>query len=447
MAKNPKKPLGPTKKHLARIEREKQQTRWIIIGTIVVLVVVVGLILFGTVNETFIKPRRMVARVNDDRITVKEFQGYTRFIRSTLVDGAVQTYQFLQLFENSPETLGSFVPQLQQYQAQLDPLTVGQQAIDQMVENLVISQEADKRGITISESDINSEFQVVLGYFPSGTPTATPTIEPLATSTYTPLQLTASAPTATPVITSTLELLDIPTATLIPTEPLTPTATLAPTPSPTPYTEEGYQKEYQSILDKYREYGVTENDLKYVIQSQLLRDRLLKVFLEETSIPRTRQEVWARHILVGNEETAQQVLTRLENGEEWCALAAELSTDESNKLNCGDLGWFQSGMMVAPFETAAFSQPIGDVGLPVQTEFGWHIIQVLGREERPIPDSEYQQIQETRFSEFIQDLRLKSDVEIPELWSSVTPDQPDIPAEIQLFIQQYTAANPSQPQP
>jgi peptidyl-prolyl cis-trans isomerase D len=447
MAKNPKKPIAPTRKHLVKLEREKQQTRWIVLGTSIVLVLVAGLILFGILNDILIKPNRTVAQVNDDRILVKEFQGYTRFIRSTLIDSAIQTYQFLQFFGSEPETLASFAPQLTQFQAQLQPLTVGQQAIDQMVENLIIFQQAQKRGLSISESEINSQFEAVLGYFPSGTPTPTPTLEALATSTYSPLQLTALAPTATSVLTDTQELLLTPTEISVPVEPITPTATLAPTPSPTPYTEEGYQQEYRNILERYKEYGITENDLIYVIKSQLYRERLLKSFLEETSIPRTREEVWARHILVDSEESAQQVLSRLQAGEEWCSLAAELSTDQSNKFNCGDLGWFQRGQMVAPFESSAFSQPIGEYGNPTQSDFGWHLIQVLGRENRPIIDTEYQQLQDARFNEFIQTLRLESDWEIFDLWSTVTPDQPELPVEIQLFIEQFTTQNPSQPLP
>lgn len=441
MAKNPKQPIAPTKKHLARLAREKQQSRWIVIGTITVLAIVVGLILFGFLNEMVLKPNRNVAKVNTARILVKDFQGYTRFIRSTLVDSAIQTYQFLQFFENDPNTLASFVPQLQQYQGQLDPLTVGQQAIEQMVDNEVIYQEAKRRGITVNDNDINSEFESILGYFPQGTPTSTPTLEPLSTSTFTPLQLTALAPTSTPVITITQELILTPTEIISPSEIITPTSTLAPTSSPTPYTAEGYQTELQGILEKYKGYGVSEGTLKYVIESQLLRDKLFKAFLEETNLPRTREEVWARHILVEDEATAKETLTRLENGEDWCTLAEALSLDESNKSACGDLGWFSRGKMVAPFEDAAFSQPIGELSDPIQSGFGWHMIYVLGREDRPISDTEYQQQLETEFTNFIQNLRLESNAEIFDLWSSVTPDQPELPMEIQLFIQQYASQN------
>jgi peptidyl-prolyl cis-trans isomerase C len=73
---------------------------------------------------------------------------------------------------------------------------------------------------------------------------------------------------------------------------------------------------------------------------------------------------------------AQSVRKRIIGGEDFAKVAKEESDDTSSGEKGGDLGEFKKGMMVPPFETAAFAQKPGDVGEPVQTPFGYHIIQV-----------------------------------------------------------------------
>jgi hypothetical protein len=269
------------------------------------------------------------------------------------------------------------------------------------------------------------------------------------------LQLTASAPTVTPVITETAEI--VPTATTVLTETLEPTATLAPaesvtenlepTPSPTPiptatpYTEEGYKSAYESIVQAYTNTNISENTLKNVIRAQLYRNLVQDEVIGEMNISRTQEEVWARHILVADEQTAKEVKARLDAGEDFCALAAEFSTDDSNKNNCGDLSWFPRGQMVTPFEDAAFSLSEGDISEGVQTDFGWHIIWVLGHDDRPITDDAYQQLINTKFSEWLTGQREASDVTINDFWKTIVPSDPEIPAEISQFILQYQQQN------
>jgi len=95
------------------------------------------------------------------------------------------------------------------------------------------------------------------------------------------------------------------------------------------------------------------------------------------------EQIHARHILVATEEEARQVLERLKAGEDFAQLARELSRDTASGKNGGDLGWIGRGMTVEPFEKAAFALEVGRWSEPVQTQFGFHIIQVLEREMRP----------------------------------------------------------------
>ncbi|MFQ5525289.1 MAG: peptidyl-prolyl cis-trans isomerase [Thermoanaerobaculia bacterium] len=102
------------------------------------------------------------------------------------------------------------------------------------------------------------------------------------------------------------------------------------------------------------------------------------------------EQVRARHILlqVNADRSADQARSELENakqrilaGEDFAALAAELSEDPGSKQRGGDLGLFGRGAMVEGFENAAFSTAPGELAGPVQTDFGYHLIEVLERND------------------------------------------------------------------
>jgi len=92
------------------------------------------------------------------------------------------------------------------------------------------------------------------------------------------------------------------------------------------------------------------------------------------------EQVCARHILLETVEDAEAALARLEQGEDFAELAAELSTGPSGP-NGGDLGCFGRGQMVGPFEEAAFAAEVGVPTGPVETQFGQHLILVSERQE------------------------------------------------------------------
>jgi peptidyl-prolyl cis-trans isomerase C len=96
----------------------------------------------------------------------------------------------------------------------------------------------------------------------------------------------------------------------------------------------------------------------------------------------------AAHILVATEEEAAAVTARLEAGEDFGAVATEVSTDTGSGANGGDLGWFGMGMMVKPFEDAVVAMTPGTVAGPVQTDFGWHLIQLKETREAAKPTLE-----------------------------------------------------------
>lgn len=94
-------------------------------------------------------------------------------------------------------------------------------------------------------------------------------------------------------------------------------------------------------------------------------------------------EYKAAHILVETEEEAQKLVDELNNGGNFAVLAEEHSIGPSGPSG-GELGWFNEGMMVAPFQTAVEAMEPGTISDPVQTDFGWHVIHL---EETRIMDA------------------------------------------------------------
>jgi len=89
-------------------------------------------------------------------------------------------------------------------------------------------------------------------------------------------------------------------------------------------------------------------------------------------------QVRASHILVKTEDEANKILKRINDGEDFTAVAKRFSSCPSRK-NGGDLGWFGKGQMVPEFEKVAFENDSGKVVGPIKTQFGYHIIKVTGR--------------------------------------------------------------------
>ena len=92
------------------------------------------------------------------------------------------------------------------------------------------------------------------------------------------------------------------------------------------------------------------------------------------------KQVRASHILVESKEQAEQLREEILNGKKFEDVAAMVSMCPSG-ANDGDLGYFGKGMMVKPFEDACFSMNVGDLSEPVETQFGWHLIELTDIQE------------------------------------------------------------------
>ena len=461
-----------SKKHLARQERERRQIKLITTVAIGLVVVIVGLIGYGILYETVLKALQPVVTVDGDSVSMREFQMRVRSARQQYIDRYMQYYdqlsqynQFAQMLGIDPatdpsmsQTLNQLQSQMNQIQSQLaNPSLIGQQVIEDITNDLLIRQFAKANGILVTKADVEKAIQDAFGYYPDGTPTPSPTGTPLTYSTLsatqyallTPTVVTPLAPAETPSITETLVSTETPslthtsdltaTATIIPSPTSTATPTTVPSISPTatvttvpsltstatPYTLDGFQSRYKEGLSFYSKLGMTETEFRKIFfESQIYRQRVSDIVT--ANVAHEQEQVWARHILVADEAAAQDIHTQLLAGVDFATLAATFSIDPGTKDSGGDLGWFGKGRMIAEFENVAFALQVGEFSQPLQTTEGWHIVQVLGHEIRPLSDIEYTDAATANLIQWLTDQRTGATIIISSNWTDNIPDLPSL---------------------
>jgi len=178
------------------------------------------------------------------------------------------------------------------------------------------------------------------------------------------------------------------------------------------------------------------NVLEQAVEQRYLKDRKateqeLRAEYETQLAAMPKTEYHARHILVKDEATAEGIIAKLDKGEKFDVLAKANSLDPS-KNNGGDLGWFVTSRMVPAFAGAVVALKPGEyTHRPVQTQYGWHVIQLLDtREVTPPPFDQVRQ----RLEEGVQAKKFRDHIE--ELMRE---------AKIQKFLDQPSGAAPAAP--
>src|SRR5215470_9671353 len=164
------------------------------------------------------------------------------------------------------------------------------------------------------------------------------------------------------------------------------------------------------------------NVLEQAVQERYLKDRQpsdqeLRAEYEAQLSAMPKTEYHARHILVATEPFAQKIVDRLDKGEKFDVVAKAESMD-SSKNNGGDLGWFTANRMVPQFAAAVMTlKPNEYTHKPVETQYGWHVIQLLETREVTAPPFDQvrqrlvQVVQAKKFKQYTDELLRDAKVE------------------------------------
>jgi len=176
----------------------------------------------------------------------------------------------------------------------------------------------------------------------------------------------------------------------------------------------------QLMIENEERALVASDAINRVIESSVSDEAIQAMYEARYLDAEPVKEYSAAHILLKTEEDAEEILARLDAGEEFAALARDFSEGPTGP-NGGDLGWFAEGVMVEPFFEAVAALDVGEVSRPVQTDFGWHVIHLkeTRSRERPELEATRNEIEETLRREAL-------DAELERLESLATIERPDL---------------------
>ena len=323
---------APSRRQLSRWEREQHQQRLLYLGGAALVLVVVLIFGFGLLYDNVLRANETVAQVGSHNITAGQLLDEVRPAARAIDAQAKQIGG------------GASAANLNQY-VDSQKRQLPDQAMNDLLDATIIQQEADRRGISVSQSEIDDRMQQVAANYQVAT-SPTP----------------AASAEASP-------------------EPSPSPSTGTPTPLPTLQPAE-YQAALQKFLDQT---GLTEQDERRQVSRSILREKVLAA-VGQDQVPANQDQVHARQIVVGSEDQARDVLNQLQSGADFASLAQQVSTDAATKGNGGDLGWFSRGSKPKEIEDAAFSLQPGQFSDVISSGGSFVVLQVLEHDpNRAVP--------------------------------------------------------------
>ncbi|MEW6577562.1 MAG: peptidylprolyl isomerase [Chloroflexota bacterium] len=424
----------------SRAERDRMWQRRILIVTAVLIGLSVVVLVGALFYEQVIRPGQAISKVNGDEIATRDFEDRVRLMRWLTAE---QIREFYFLTGGNLETIQQYASQ--QINDLRRPQIIGSQVLDEMEEELVIKQAAAAMGITVDEAAVDAQVDdymaQTLGLTLPSDETATPTTAP----TITPTPLVSPTPSNTPRPTETAT--PLPTATPGPTATPTGTPTETPIPSPTATWEptviaatlESATGDF--FQDAKKAVGADREAVRQLFYYDALRTAVLEELTKD--LPTEELQVNARHILLSfnpdlpagqtlpptDEEKAaalaraEAAMAALQDGEPFADLAKAIS-DDTSAASGGELGWSSPDSFVSAFKDAVLNATIGEVIGPIETEYGYHIIQVHAREIRPLTDSELNTRRQETFTTWLDEQKAAATIERRDDWLDRIPEDP-----------------------
>ncbi len=146
-------------------------------------------------------------------------------------------------------------------------------------------------------------------------------------------------------------------------------------------------REVELTLENEKRAVFASLQIQRVVEREIPEAELQAAYDAQFANLPAEPEFNASHILVETEEEALALIETLNGGADFAELAREKSTGPSGP-NGGELGWFGLGMMVPEFETAVLGMEAEGISAPVQTQFGWHVIRLNEKRNKPAPTLE-----------------------------------------------------------
>jgi parvulin-like peptidyl-prolyl isomerase len=439
----PKTPPGSRPRRESRRDREARRQRQLFISLGAVAILLVVIVAGFASNEYIFKPRKVLATVNGHEIRRKD---YWKVRSYDLLNQASQYQQLAQMVEQSQQS--QYLALAQQAVNELDDVwgstKTDPNTLQKMIDDQLYLQNMEKLGITIGDQDVKDyiDQQFEPANSPIYTPTPSPTLIPTRAAWATE---TAAASTATVEGTlpagsegaagtpeaGTPDAASSPVAEASPLagspvaegsaaarspEAGTPEANSTPDGLPTPNSEQARQTAvagYELFKDQaFGDLHMSTSDYEALIIRPLVARQKVRSALE-AQIGQSAEQVHAEHILVGTKDLADSLYQQLQDpNANFEQLAKDNSTDTGTAPNGGDLGWFPHGIMVAEFDKVAFETPVGSISQPVQTQFGWHIIKVLGHEQdRALTDDMISQLKSKAVSDWEDEQRTAAKID------------------------------------
>jgi len=362
--------------------------RAIITGAVVVGVLVVGVLIYGYLTEVVFKAQEPVATVNEVPISTADFQArvrYERTLRNIELLNLRQQQMSLDPTE-SAALLDQLTRQIRTLEGELGPenaTEVGRQVLGDMVREEIVRQEADRHGITVTPEEVDRGIEEWLGYDRDA----------------------ATEDSETPF-----------------TGPVTNTDVITPT---------GFVsfEEFQERYNNFRESvlgpsQLGEEGFRELIRVSLLYEQVYELIVED--IAEVMEQIQVNYIAFESEEEATAMVARLEAGEVWQDVVAEI-TESDVQAFAGESGW-QTAMMFteqfgAEISRAVFATAVGEYTGPFLGLGGWYyLFQVTGHEERELDANTLAYEQNRVFQEWLD--QQSQFVEYSDDWEDRVPTEP-----------------------